>query len=742
MPDTRIEIEVSLRDAMSPGLRGIGRELSGQAQRIRESSLGAIGGLNKVNIVADQIGLKVRNATGALNALGSAMVGMGRHLLGPDSMASGLETVVRTFNKFAVTNLTTKNLAANAGISIERFNMLSQAAWRAGGTLTEAQLEVSKVGEAFQQILTQEQDAPLIKVLMDMGRRDTAIAVGIAMKTGQTEKAWRLVFDQFVKEGPRGRARLAKEGLSSDPARIQAMIENQSRNVKQYIPNAENMQKISDLQTGARVFFDYVWSGTVMHAITSFSNTIEETKKIYDAGVVASLKRYHEEAMHSSRETARALQNNSFVNLLAGGPTGMVNAWIRQAVHDAVVNTLPKKAAGGIVTSPTIVGEAGPELVIPLPLRGGIEASFERWVMRQHPAVRQFLIQAALPGQRLIGAAQWGDVDWAALAPILISELGPQPLLPVGAFGLSDVGRTLLAELMSTVGDYSLTPVFAGGMSGTVGRGKQIQELTEIEADSNRTLDNINETLKRMKDPLGLKRFAEGGTVEKDTLALVGEKGREIIFPGGVPLPRPRPLFGTKEHVLSQLGLLNADVQFDPSLPKDVYGSSNWKKQQIRLNPTLLGMREFMETGQISPAARVTLQHEGGHFGADILGSDLSGTDEETRQRLADIEYIRGMGSQAMHSRRWRREMEVSRYGVPKDADQVHLENLMNMTRLLNQIAADRIKTSTVTTTVDFGDMPAKQRKVPFMPLKPTTSSQAALAARSSERSNPYAWGY
>lgn len=133
------------------------------------------------------------------------------------------------------------------------------------------------------------------------------------------------------------------------------------------------------------------------------------------------------------------------------------------------------------------------------PGRGGLkgfareqESKLDYWldeiIAKNYPRAYQFIKDAALPGQNILDAWQHGEIDFASLAPILISEAGPQPILPVGTLGLSAMQRILLAEFLSTAAAYALTGIEARGLrargvgTGGVVANKPLAPLTEASA--------------------------------------------------------------------------------------------------------------------------------------------------------------------------------------------------------------------------------------------------------------------
>jgi len=170
-------------------------------------------------------------------------------------------------------------------------------------------------------------------------------------------------------------------------------------------------------------------------------------------------------------------------------------------------NFSPAFASGGLITSPTfaLIGEAGPEVVVPMPKLN--DGDFWRSLGLPEMAVQ---VEA---DQRVVDAAQ--------------TRLQALP------GGMTDIG--------------TMTGIDVGS----------------VEADMRRTIAQAP-NLEALADRLGLPKFADGGIVTGPTIALLGERGTEMVLPTDQPgfWDRVNPAGDTRggDSITIQMTVVTPDV--------------------------------------------------------------------------------------------------------------------------------------------------------------------------------------
>lgn len=148
---------------------------------------------------------------------------------------------------------------------------------------------------------------------------------------------------------------------------------------------------------------------------------------------------------------------------------------------------------GGIVTSPTLalIGEAGPELVVPIENLRHIEESFLKSIER---------IETVTPMPMQAG----GIVTKPTLA--VIGERGPELVLPIGKTATSSSSEMLSSVLQS------------------------VEQATVSES-----VESLRENIENFESVSAassvIQSMQEGGIVTKAAAVLIGEKGPELVLP-------------------------------------------------------------------------------------------------------------------------------------------------------------------------------------------------------------------
>ena len=222
------------------------------------------------------------------------------------------------------------------------------------------------------------------------------------------------------------------------------------------------------------------------------------------------------------------------------------------------VNLLPKLAAGGVVTAPTIalVGEAGPEAVIPLSaLSGGVgnlPTASSGWSPWGEQTAGQALavLQAISDAIGSIGTSVGATVS-SVSASVASSVASTTAAVASGtAATVAAIHDTITPKAMASIvtsgGNVKQTAVataaqqrihdYANATEGDVA-GIQTASLATAAARAAHDAANLAQTDLLGKGPSGIGKgmtaFAAGGIVTHPTVGLIGEAGPEAVVPLG-----------------------------------------------------------------------------------------------------------------------------------------------------------------------------------------------------------------
>lgn len=689
MADDRLEIEIALRDAMSSGLRAIARELDAQARKARESNAGLATSFGQITVAFEKTGKTTQSAASSINAMGGLMSVMGKQMLGPLGIVAGFVAVAKTLKNFAASNQSVRAMAHNAGLTRDQFNILAQAVQRGTGSLEAGRAAAGKLGAAVQRVVSDQWTAPIFNALNSIQQREVANAMATFARAGKHYDAIITILREFERQTPKNK-RIIADAMNMQVSELQAIVDNINKFQKEYIVDLERLEKITWLLVGAETVIYNIWDRITVNATKSFLSAFEGIRDFFNTGVGESLKRYKEGAIRSASEVTEIFKHPSQIlggamHTLGGGIPGfnllpaVIRGWVDQAIRDELsFQSLPKKAGGGIVTGPSIAGEAGPELVIPL--RSG---------------------------------------------------------------GFS----------------------FGGGGGGGGINLNDLQKLSEIEEGSSRLLSSIAEVLHRMEDPYGFKKFGEGGTVDSDTLALLGEAGREVVSPSGTVVDRPtKGILPAGSTVIPENALrfikgigrtetgFSAREAIDERLnyPRTNRNVAQYGPKAADYGYYQMNAMDVAESIKLGADPEVARHLSGGMGRASSIGQQTGAVYDYLQRRypgplknLIDRDDFEGMRKATQG--KWfglkdnpaLARAAFAEAGFPElDAERRRIDTA------IGGGGSSGSQNGTVSASVDFSDMRAGA-PVPFLPLKPTTSSQAALAASATPLdSNQYVWGY
>src|SRR4029077_9239087 len=100
--DNKIEFEISMRDSMTPVLRGIQDSLDGIIKTFDKASSSGTGAIGKVPQQTYQLHERVKQTTESVSGMSGLLGGISSRLLGPASTAFGVSQVFKELEKFAI----------------------------------------------------------------------------------------------------------------------------------------------------------------------------------------------------------------------------------------------------------------------------------------------------------------------------------------------------------------------------------------------------------------------------------------------------------------------------------------------------------------------------------------------------------------------------------------------------------------------------------------------------------------
>ena len=529
--DQRVEFEIALRDSISPGLRAISSQLRTLNRSIRDSGEEGGGGLVKMTRATGGLGDIVKRTTRDVDVMAGYMGGFAKSMLGIGGATGAVTLAAKSLENFAANRRHLGMMRLDTGATVESLETMQQTMRRMGMTTEEADDQITKIFGSIRQMHAMNA-GPLVEAMTEIDK-----GTGIAMKaldkmrrdaTGPDAK---VVFDDILEfyrqQTDRGKTFLAlKLGVDKSILDEYAKYQSQVRHIfhgdqKAYDEYLKNLIEV-------RLKIEEEWQLVASHVIPKI---------------------------------------NDFIKTLSGGPEGEghgISTWFNSFVDSQIIPTLKTtreeflklKAAYDSLTAageearkkypapqvaPGVPGAEAPGVgFVPTTVRPEFYSGYEmgQTVRRGYGAIK-----GLLPAPKPTEPATTTPTEPAPAKSWL------QRLFP----GLQE-GGIVTQEGMYHLGEggkrEAVIPLDAAGMRGGgaapgqryaalgagTGGSDELRDMKQTEQDSNRTITDIRDILKRMEDKPGAA--GGGGGVGRGTA--LGEYGAT----GAPQIGADRPLGG------------------------------------------------------------------------------------------------------------------------------------------------------------------------------------------------------
>jgi hypothetical protein len=177
---TREELEIMLRDSITPGLRAIARELRELNQTAKDTGSTQVAG-NVDNLARSFRGLSesTNSALRGLTAVGNYVLGFSKAVLGVGGAAEGIERLTEGLKEFAYSTVQMSNFAKDTKFTTENISSMQYAMQAMGKSTQEANSYIGAFASRLDDLETYRQDSTFFKQLEAMPGRGAQFASGL-----------------------------------------------------------------------------------------------------------------------------------------------------------------------------------------------------------------------------------------------------------------------------------------------------------------------------------------------------------------------------------------------------------------------------------------------------------------------------------------------------------------------------------------------------------------------------------
>jgi hypothetical protein len=560
--DQRVEFEIALKDSISPGLRAISSQLRALNRSIRDSGEEGSGGFVRMTRATGGLGEIVKRTTRDVDVMASYMTGFAKSMLGVGGVAGAVALAGKSLENFAANRQNLKMMAIDTGLSTRELETMQQTMRRMGMTTDESTGQISHFFGMVRQMQATNA-GPLVETIraMDQG---TGIAMQQIRKmqeratAGDVKGVWDSLLEFYGQQGERAKIYIAMS-LGIPKSVLDSYSEYEKQVKYLFGGDEQRLEKFNQNVHDVRSKLELEWMLIEEHVIGPINEIIKRMSG-GDLGQGHGISEWVNQQIDALVAVENAIENSirigeeakqklggeaktplggfgKTIGEVVGGAAGFATGGPGGAITGAIAGGLGGSWAEGIVNElerrrleeqagkPKSQGSLGTTLTT-FGIYGPIPFLIDAWRKRQASPDKQSSLGLITPA----AAADRPPPQQITMADIQRvlgqgNQIGPvaQPARPA----IPNIGE-LLKPKAQQPGFWSRTKSAIGGLFG--GGGDQMREMRQTEQDSNRTITDIRDILKRMEDKKPGGTTTPAGTV-------VGPGGQIQGYVGGTRGP-------------------------------------------------------------------------------------------------------------------------------------------------------------------------------------------------------------
>lgn len=202
--DSRAEVEIALKDNLSPALRNMARDIRALNRSIKSLGEDGQSGLDKVSRSAGGLGGVSKSALRDLTAMSSFMSGFTTRLIGSLGTVAALQATARAVNELATTRVQLAMFAQDSRFAANDIQIMRGAMARMGVDAKQADQYIGGLASKLQELGALKQGSSLFRDLQNMGQGGVNLANQLLgdVKVGDYKKAVDDIIDVFKTQRP------------------------------------------------------------------------------------------------------------------------------------------------------------------------------------------------------------------------------------------------------------------------------------------------------------------------------------------------------------------------------------------------------------------------------------------------------------------------------------------------------------------------------------------------------------
>jgi hypothetical protein len=290
---TREELEIMLRDSITPGLRSIARELRALNQTAKESGGESASSVDKFGRSFGGVEASSSQALRSMTAMGSYVVGFGKSLLGIGGTVESIKQLTDGLNEFAENRVAMASFSQDTKFATRDIASMQQAMRMMGIETKQAQAYMLGFSGKLQELKTFREGSKLFQDLEAMPAGGTGFARKLLgdVDTDDYKKALDDILNMYKEAGPRAQIYLSQmfgipdsvfKNLQSYQQLVEETFEGDEEKAKQFLINKTVF--FSRLESEFNRFADHALTD-INKVMTSFEDATKDKHFISDAAI-------------------------------------------------------------------------------------------------------------------------------------------------------------------------------------------------------------------------------------------------------------------------------------------------------------------------------------------------------------------------------------------------------------------------------------------------------------------------
>lgn len=206
------ELELALRDSITPGLKAIAKELRELNRAAKEAAGETSDNIDKISKSTQNYSDKATAALRSLEAMSRSAVNMGKSIVGIGGTTEALNLLSKSINDLATTRIQLSNFATDTRFTAQNISVMREAMERMGIDTKQADTYIGNLSTKLQELRALREGSQLFRDLQLMGSGGTDLAKKLqsAVDVGDYKAAVEEVVKTYQQQSPRAQFYLSQ----------------------------------------------------------------------------------------------------------------------------------------------------------------------------------------------------------------------------------------------------------------------------------------------------------------------------------------------------------------------------------------------------------------------------------------------------------------------------------------------------------------------------------------------------